>query len=398
MVDFNDVKEAEERIQKSVLRTPFLPSFSLSKSLNTDVCLKLENLQIVGSFKERGAANKIAQLTSQEKQRGVIAVSAGNHAQGVARHAHLNGINATIVMPKSTPVNKILQTQQWGAHVLLEGNSFEQSFLFACDLQSRKNLTFIHPYDDPAIIAGQGTCALEMFEDNSDVDVIVTALGGGGLLSGTSIVTRHLSPKTKIIGVQVASHDSLAYFPKKEEKTPSGDPTIAEGIAVTKIGDLTRQIIHQYVDDILVVSEADIEDSITLLGEKAKQVAEGAGAAPIAAMMRHPQYFSNKKTAAIISGGNIDTRIFSELMERSLFRRQDLVNLTVEFPNAPGSLKKLTSIVSDHGGNIIDVTRQRYARTRSVKVTQYSLTYEAPDKECSEEIKKTISHSFPKTR
>ncbi|MFT9217054.1 MAG: threonine ammonia-lyase, partial [Acetobacter malorum] len=332
MLKFEDITAAAARINGSVLRTPTISSQSLSKATGADITLKLENLQAVGSFKERGAANKLALLSEDERKRGVIAVSAGNHAQGVARHASLLGIDAVIVMPKFTPAAKVVRTRNWGARVILEGESFAEALLFAQDLQAREGRTFIHPYDDPAVMAGQGTCALELFEDAGPLDMLVAPIGGGGLLGGCSVAAKAMRPEVELIGVQVGSYNSLSAFPGPATH-PSGGSTIAEGIAVMQIGQRPDEIIRKLVSKVLVVPECAVETAITLLAEGAKQVSEGAGAVGLAAVMTYPDLFRDKKVALPISGGNIDSRILANTLLRAMLRDGRILRLIMEIPD-----------------------------------------------------------------
>lgn len=393
MITFDDVLAAAGRIEGRVLRTPTLPSHALSKATGADITLKLENLQAVGSFKERGAANRLALLTPEERSRGVIAVSAGNHAQGVARHASLLGIDAVIVMPRFTPSAKVTRTEGWGARVVLEGNNFAEASLFARDLQEREGRVFIHPYDDDAIMAGQGTCALEMLEDAGPLDAIVVPLGGGGLLSGCAVTARAMRPDVRLIGVEVESFNSLANFPG-EEIVPCGGSTIAEGIAVMQIGRRPYEVIRELVSDIVVVSESAVENAITLMSEGAKQVTEGAGAAGLAAVMSRPDLFAGKRIALPVSGGNIDTRILANTLLRAMLRDGRLLRLLMEIPDRPGVLADISGIIGQAGGNILEVSHQRLFAAPSVQAAQLEVMIEAKDPQHAEQIATALRERY----
>ncbi|MBQ5546207.1 MAG: threonine ammonia-lyase [Acetobacter sp.] len=393
MISFEDIIAAAKRIEGKVLRTPVVPSQALSKATGANVILKLENLQTVGSFKERGAANKLALLSSRERAHGVIAVSAGNHAQGVARHANLLDIDAVIVMPRFTPLGKVMSTRNFGAKVLLEGDNFAESLEFAQTLQARDGRTFIHPYDDPAIIAGQGTCALELFEDAGEIDTLIIPIGGGGFLSGCAVAARAMRPDITLIGVQVEHYDSLRQFPGPATH-PSGGTTIAEGIAVFQIGQKTDAIIRKLVDQVLVVSECAIEDAITLLAEGAHQVSEGAGAASLAALLSYPELFQNKKVAFPISGGNIDSRILANTLLRAMLRDGRILHLTLEIPDRPGVLADISTMIGKAGGNILEVSHQRLFAAPSVQAAELEIMVETRDIEHADQITKVLAEKY----
>lgn len=395
MISIDDVYEAARRINGRVLRTPTLACQSLSKRVNSNITLKLENLQAVGSFKERGAANRLALLTEDEKKRGVITVSAGNHAQGVARHSQLLGINAIIVMPKFTPVTKVNRTAAWGAEIVLKGEDFTEALQFANQLAKQEGRIFVHPYDDPAVMAGQGTAALEIFEDiPTDLDYLIVPIGGGGLISGYSVVAAALRPYTKVIGVQSDRYFSYSFATHKE-LTPPGGATIAEGIAVRKLGKYPFEIIEKYVEDIVSVPEEAIEDSITLIAEHAKQITEGAGASGLAAILTYPERFKNKNIAFPISGGNIDTRILANTLLRTLLREGRLLRLRFSIPDRPGVLADISHIIgTEKGGNIIEVSHQRLFSTSSVQSAILEIMAEARSAEHSEEIIQKLREKY----
>ena len=393
MISFQDITAAADRIRGKVIRTPTIASHSLSRATGAEITLKLENLQAVGSFKERGAANKLALLSDEERARGVIAVSAGNHAQGVARHASLLGIDAVIVMPRFTPGAKVVRTRDWGARVILEGDNFAEALAFAQDLQAREGRTFIHPYDDRAIMAGQGTCALELLEDAGELDTLVVPIGGGGLLSGCAIAARAMRPNLRLIGVQVEKYDSLCAFPGPATM-PTGGATIAEGIAVLQIGQQTDEVIRKLVDQVLVVPECALETAITLLAEGAKQVSEGAGAAGLAAVLTYPDLFAGKKVALPISGGNIDSRILANTLLRAMLRDGRILRLIMEIPDRPGVLADISRTIGGAGGNIIEVSHQRLFAAPSVQAAELEVMIEARDPAHAERITQELEKSY----
>ncbi len=388
-----DVREAASRIAGRVIRTPTVGSDALSRRCGCDVLLKLDNLQVVGSFKERGAANRLALLDPDERRRGVVAMSAGNHAQGVARHANLLGIDATVVMPLATPAAKITRTAAWGARVVLHGETLAEATQHALDLAERQGSVFVHPFDDPAIIAGQGTMALELLEDAGPVDIIVVPVGGGGLIAGSAIVASSLCPAAEIIGVQVESHASLRDHPGDEVET-GGGATIAEGIAVTRIGEWPRRIIREHVSTVLPVAERVVEEAIALLVEGAKQVSEGAGAAALAAVLAHPGRFRGKRVALPICGANIDSRILANVLLRNLLRDGRLLRLRMEIPDRPGVLADISTSIGAGGGNIIEVSHQRLFAAPSVQAAELEIMIEARDPEHAREIERALARRY----
>jgi threonine dehydratase len=375
---FTDITDAAGRIAGSIVRTPFIRSLTLSAITGADIWLKLENLQFTASFKERGAANKLMTLTADEAARGVIAMSAGNHAQAVAFHAQRLGIAATIVMPKPTPFVKVSRTRHHAARVLLEGETLAEAAAFAHDIEARDNLVFVHPYDDPAVVAGQGTVVLEMLEEQPDLDCMVVPVGGGGLVAGAVLAAAGLGSKTEIIGVEVetyaAAAQALAGLP-----VSVGGVTLAEGIAVRDVGSLPLAILHAHKTDVMVVPERLIEKALTLLIEIEKTVAEGAGSAALAAVLANPKRFSGRKVGLILSGGNIDTRVLANVLMRGLVRDGRLIHLSVEVPDRPGALAQLTQAVAELGGNIVEVQHQRIFGTMSVNIAEVELLIEVQD-------------------
>ncbi|HBN5965233.1 TPA: threonine ammonia-lyase [Acinetobacter baumannii] len=379
-----DIHAAAERLDGLVVKTPFVFSETISKTLGAEMWLKFENLQFTASFKERGALNKLLSLSEQEKQHGVIAASAGNHAQGVAYHAQRTGVTATIVMPKSTPNVKVQRVREYGARVILHGQDFSEAAAEMHRVVQEESLTIIHPFDDAEIIAGQGTIALEMLEAVPDLDILVVPIGGGGLISGIAIAAKSINPKIKIIGVQSVVYPSMAKLLCNYQLAVSMGSTVAEGIAVKTPGELTTQIAKHFVDDIVVVTEDMIEEAIALLLNIEKTVCEGAGATGIAAIMSRPDLFLGHKVGVVLSGGNIDTRVMVSVLQRHLTRTGRMVRIRVELPDNPGALARLTAIIAEQGGNIYELRHERFAATSRAKESAVSVDIElksAPDLE-----------------
>jgi threonine dehydratase len=341
-----------------VLDTPCVESRTLSQLVGCRVFLKFENLQYTASFKERGACNKLSQLTAQECARGVVAMSAGNHAQGVAYHAQRLGLRAVIVMPRFTPGVKVERTRGFGAEVVLHGDSLEASRTHARELAEREGLVFVHPYDDEAIVAGQGTVALEMLREQPDIDTLVIAVGGGGLISGMATAAKAIKPGIQVIGVQAERFPAM-YNAIKGTQLPQGNSTIAEGIAVGRPGDITQAIIRERVDDLLLVDEGDIEQAIVMLLEIEKTLVEGAGAAGLAALIRHPQRFKGQNVGLVLCGGNIDPLLLASIIERGMVRAGRLARIQVNSRDVPGHLASIATIVADAGANVDEVRHQR---------------------------------------
>ena len=357
-VTLEDVRAAARTIAGKVVRTPALHSRTLSAITGAEIVLKFENLQYTASFKDRGAYVKLASLSPEERRRGVIAVSAGNHAQGVAYHAQALGIPATIVMPTTAPSVKVANTERFGARVVLSGEGIDDAAVAAREIEARERLMFIHPYDDPKTIAGQGTIALELLEDYPGLETIVVPVGGGGLVSGIAIAAKALAPAIEIVGVEVERYPS--YFRALRGLEPKfGARTVAEGIAVKTIGKLNLPIIRALVDDILLVSEEAVEEAVLLLLEIEKTVAEGAGAAALAAVLMNRERFAKRKAAVIVSGGNIDPRILASVIMLGLVRTGRLVRMRIEIPDRPGVLAKIAEIIGASGANIVEVHHER---------------------------------------
>jgi threonine dehydratase len=372
------VQAAAERIAGRVLRTPTIPSDALSRATGAEVFLKLENLQATGAFKERGAANRLSLLTAAERDRGVITMSAGNHAQAVARHANLLGIAATIVMPRFTPATKVTRTAAWGAQVVLHGETLSDASAHAHALAAADGLVFVHPYDDAAVMAGQGTLALELLADVPTLDALIIPTGGGGMLAGCAVVARALRPQMKVYGVEVAAYSAFAQILRGAEVNVGG-PTIAEGIAVREIGQTPLEIIRTHVTEVLVVEERLVEEAIALLAEGAKLVAEGAGAAGVAALLAFGERFAGQRVGVAVCGGNIDSRIFANVLLRNLLRDGRLLRLKLEIPDRPGVLADIAGRIGGIGGNIIDVSHHRLFAAPSVQAAELEVMAEARD-------------------
>ena len=360
------VQAAAARIQGSVLRTPFAHSRTLSRITGADVFLKFENLQFTAAFKERGALNRLLTLTLEQRQRGVIAMSAGNHAQGVAYHAKRLGIPAVIVMPRHTPNVKVEHTRSHGAEVLLHGDSFDETDAFTRGLARQRKLTLVHPYDDPHVMAGQGTLALEMLEQEPSLDTLVVPIGGGGLIAGVATAARGLKPDLQVIGVQSERFPAV-YAQLRRRKMACARYTVAEGIAVRNPGRRTLPIIKKLVEDIVLVGEGELEDAILLLLQVEKTVVEGAGAAGLAALLQQKKQFRKRRVGLILCGGNIDLMILSSIIQRGLARGGQLARVRVETRDVPGELARVSGLIGGSGGNIVEVHHQRAFSTRPLQ-------------------------------
>jgi threonine dehydratase len=388
-VTLDDVRAAAAAILGAVERTPTHYSRTLSQIAGCDIHLKFENLQFTASFKERGALNKLLSLTAEQKKRGVVAMSAGNHAQGVAYHAGRLGIPATIVMPEGTPFTKVKHTKDFGARVVLDGPTLSQSFARALVIAKEEGLTLVHPFDDPKIIAGQGTIALELLADVPGVDVLVVPIGGGGLISGIATAAKALKPDIEIYGVQAALYPSM-YGAKKGETVVCAGQTIAEGIAVKEPGGITRRIVDALVKDILLVREDEIERAIASLLEIEKTVVEGAGAAAYAAVAAHPEIFRGKTVGLVLSGGNSEMRLLSNVILRELSREGRILSLVVEIEDRPGLLAKIATTVGTAGGNILEVSHNRMMTDVPAKSADLGMVIEARDSAHAAEIRKSL--------
>jgi threonine dehydratase len=377
-IGLDDVRAAAARIAGRVIRTPSIASEVVSRATGARVVLKLDQLQATGAFKERGAANRLALLGPAERAAGVVAMSAGNHASAVARHARLLGIAATIVMPVTTPLTKVTRTAGWGANVVLHGEMLADAADHAHRLAERDGLVFIHPYDDPAVMAGQGTLALELLEDFPDLDALVVPVGGGGLIAGCAVAARGLRPGIEVIGVEVEPYTALRQI--LDGQTPDvGGATIAEGIAVRDVGRAPLEVIRTHVADVVVVSERAVEEAIALLAEGAKVVAEGAGATALAALLTYPERFAGRLVGLPICGGNIDARILANVLMRNLLRDGRLQRLVLEIPDRPGVLADIAGKIGGSGGNIIEVSHHRLFTSPSVQAARLEVMFEARD-------------------
>ena len=358
MLSLTDIEQAAQRLHGHLLDTPCVESKTLSQLTGAQIYLKFENLQYTASFKERGACNKLSQLTDAERRRGVIAMSAGNQAQGVAYHAQRLGIRAVIVMPRFTPGVKIERTRGFGAEVVLHGDTLDASRAHALLLAEREGLVFVHPYDDEAIVAGQGTVGLEMLHAVPELDMLVIAVGGGGLIAGMATAAKALKPGIEVIGVQTARFPAMVNAIKGTHH-PQGSSTIADGIAVGTPGVLAQAIIARRVDDLLLVDEGDIEQAMVMLLEIEKTLVEGAGAAGLAALLKYPARFAGLKVGLVLCGGNIDPLLLAAIIERGMVRAGRLARIRVGARDIPGSLAKITATVADAGANIEEVHHQR---------------------------------------
>ncbi len=376
----DDVRAAAERIAGRIKRTPLVHARKLSAITGADIWLKLENLQYTGAFKERGALNKLMLLSDADRKRGVIAASAGNHAQGLARNAQALGVPAVIVMPVTTPDVKVRQTRELGAEVVLTGHDFDEAKAAAAKIEKERGLAFVHPFDDADVIAGQGTVALEMIEDGPVFDAMIVPIGGGGLIAGMALAIKDLSPKTQIIGVQAALFPSMANAIDGGKRGTGGN-TLAEGIAVKEAGALTRQIVRDNVDDIVLVDERILERALSILMMEQKLLVEGAGAAGLAAILAEPERFKGKTVGLVLCGGNIDARLLSMILMRDLARAGRLARLRVQLLDMPGQLVRVATIIANNDGNVIDVGHHRTYSDLPAKMTCMDVTIDTQGQE-----------------
>lgn len=375
-----DVRAAAERISGQVVRTPTLYSKTLSNITGADIWLKFENLQFTAAYKERGALNALLQLTEEQRSRGVIAASAGNHAQGLSYHGTRLGMPVTIVMPKTTPTVKVMQTESVGGKVVLEGETFDEAYAHARKLEGELGLTFVHPFDDPRVAAGQGTVALEMLEDAPEIETLVVPIGGGGLLSGMGTAARGIKPGIGLVGVQAQLFPSM-YAKLKHLDLPCGGDTLAEGIAVKEPGEFTSKVLASIVDDVVLVSEAALESAVAVLLQIEKTVVEGAGAAGLAAVMTHKKRFAGRKVGIVLCGGNIDTRLLANVLLRDLARSGRLGRLRITLQDRPGALFKVVEEFNRHQVNILEVWHQRIFTSLPAKGLTAEIECEARDRE-----------------
>ncbi len=384
-----DVTAAAETIRGHVLRTPLVAAPWLSAMTGADVFVKYENLQVTNAFKERGALNRLAALSADERKRGVVALSAGNHAQALACHAERLGIPATIVMPRTTPFTKVANTESYGAKVVLEGETVGECRAVVDDLVQSQHLTLVHPYDDPLVMAGQGTIALEMLEDQPDLDCMIVPVGGGGLISGISVAATALKPDIEIIGVQTAQYASMAAALAGEDATCGGD-TLAEGIAVKAVSETAISILTALGIDVMVVDEAAIERAIYAYLVGLKTLAEGAGAAGLAALLSEAERFRGRKVGLVLTGGNIDPRIVSAITGRALEREDRMVTFRITLRDRPGELGRLADIIGREGANILEVSHQRLLLDVPVMRATTDITIETRDGAHAERIRRTL--------
>jgi len=391
------VTAARSRIAGHVVVTPTIFSEALSQATSAKVYLKLENLQHTGAFKVRGALAKITTLSEAQKKAGVIAMSAGNHAQGVAYHAGRLGIPATIVMPKGTPFMKIRKTRDYGATVLLEGESLVEASAFAEKLAAEKDITFIHPYNDPEVIAGQGTIGFEMLDAAPELDTIVVPVGGGGMIAGIALAAKAAKPDIEIVGVEPALYPSMSNALYGHAK-PCAGSTMAEGIAVVTAGSVSVPIVKEHVRRVVTVSETSIERAVAMLATRAKTVTEGAGAAPLAALLEYPEMFAGKTVGLVISGANVDARMLSSVLMRDLVREKKVLTLNIEMPDKPGQLHAVSGICAEEGANVLEVIHSRFAMDLSASSARLGITIETRDEDHAKQVMDRIRMSGFKLR
>ena len=380
LLTLDDVRAAAARIEGAVVRTPMLRSQTLSEITGADIWLKFENHQFTAAYKERGALNALLHLDEEQRARGVIAASAGNHSQGLSYHGRRLGVPVTIVMPETTPSVKVMQTQSVGGNVVLFGETFDEAYAHALELEQERGLTFVHPFDDPLVAAVQGTVALEMLAEKDDFDCLVVPIGGGGLMSGMATVAKALKPEIEMVGVQAELYPSM-YSAVTGDDRPCGGDTLAGGIAVKAPGAFTRQIIAELVDEVLLVKESTLEHSVSLLLQIEKTVVEGAGAAGLAAVLSNPEKFAGKTIGLVLCGGNIDTRLLANVLLRDLARSGRLARLQVVLQDRPGALFKVMREFNAHNVNIIEIYHQRIFTTLPAKGLTAEIECEARDGE-----------------
>jgi threonine dehydratase len=397
-VTFQDILEAAGRLKGHIERTPIRLSRTLSEITGAEVWLKFENHQFTAAYKERGALNKLLQLADVEKKRGVIAASAGNHSQGLAYHAQRLGVPVTIVMPRGTPFVKVQQTRGFGADVVIEGDSFDEASDHAQRLRDERDLVFVHPFNDAAVIAGQGTIALEMLEDCPELEVLPVPIGGGGLIAGVATAAKHIKPAIQIVGCEPAMYPS--FTARMRGMAPQvGGQTIAEGIAVKQVGDFSYATARPLVDEVLLIEEPYFERAIALLCSVEKTVVEGAGAAALAALLAYPDRFRGKKCGLILTGGNIDVRLLASVLTRSLIRDGRIASLRFTGDDRPGLLANVSRILGELGANIISVEHRRHALDVPAKGAEFDIEIEARDANHTIEIVETLTKAgYPPKR
>lgn len=396
MLTFDDVLAARQRIHGQVENTPCRRSLTLAQITGAaEVWIKFDNLQFTASFKERGALNKLLQLNEEERRRGVVAASAGNHAQAVAYHGARLGIPVVIVMPTASPTVKVEQTRDFGAEVVLEGDVYDDAYAAACRIGQERGLAYVHAFNDLAVMAGQGVAAVELLEAAPDIDDLLVPIGGGGLIAGCATAARAMKPGLRVFGVEAAMYP--AFKALMEGQPPRcGGATIAEGIAVKQPGDQTRAVAEPLLEDVLLVEEGAIEQAVALYANVEKSVAEGAGAAALAALLTHPDLFQGRRVGVMLTGGNIDTRLLASVLQRELVREQRLVHMKIASDDRPGILAALTDVIGDMGGNIIDVTHNRLALDVPAKGAEFDILVETRDAAHSTAIRKALTdRGFP---
>ena len=381
----DDIKAAASRLEGHIERTPCRRSRTLSEITGAEVWVKFENLQFTASYKERGALNKLLKLSADDKTRGVIAASAGNHAQGLAYHGQRLGVPVTIVMPKGTPFVKMQQTRDYGASVVIDGDDYDSANEHTLRLRDERGLVFVHPFDDEDVMAGQGGVALEMLEDAPDLEILPVPIGGGGLISGVATAAKALKPDIRVIGVEPAMYPSFTAR-MRGFNAPCGGQTIAEGIAVKDVGKLTYQVARPLIEDVLLLEEPFFERAVARYCNVEKTIAEGAGAASLGALLAFPERFRGKKCGLIITGGNIDPRLLASVLTRELVRAQRLVSLRIVGDDRPGLLGKVSALIGQHGANIIEVAHNRLALDVPAKGAEFDLLIETRDAQHTEEI------------
>ncbi len=384
-LDLAAIQAAAGRLKGQIERTPCRHSKTLSKITGAEVWVKFENLQFTAAYKERGALNKLMLLSNSEKMQGVIAASAGNHAQGLAYHGARLGVPVTIVMPKTTPFVKVQHTRDFGANVVIEGETYDDAAAHARKLRDEQDLTFVHPFDDYDIMAGQGTIALEMLEDVPDLEMLPVPIGGGGLISGVATAAKAIKPDIHIIGCEPAMYPSFT-AKMRGVAAHCGGQTIAEGVAVKQVGELTYGVTRPLIDDVLLLEEPHIEQAVALYCNVEKTIAEGAGAASLAALLAYPERFRGKKCGLILCGGNIDTRLLASVLTRELVRAQRLVSLRIIGDDRPGLLSTVASVIGTMGANIIEVNHNRLALDVPAKGAEFDITIETRDAQHTQDV------------
>jgi threonine dehydratase len=382
---YDHIEAAAERLKGHIERTALRRSRTLSEITGADVFIKFENLQFTASFKERGALNKLLALTPQERAKGVIAASAGNHAQALAYHGQRLGVPVTIVMPKATPTVKVEHTRRFGAEVVIEGESYDEAGEHAAAIRRQFDLVLVHPFDDLEVMAGQGTVAKEMLEEEPDLEVLIAPVGGGGLIAGSATAAKALKPEIRVFGAEAAMYPSFATR-MRGLRAAVGGQTIAEGIAVKQVGELTYAIARPLVEDVLLVEEAYLERAVALFANVEKTIAEGAGAAGLGALLAHPNRFRGQKVGLILTGGNIDSRLLASVLTRELVREQRLVSLRIIGDDRPGLLATVSAVIGQAGGNIIEVAHNRLALDVPAKGAEFDIMVETRDAQHTEEI------------